>query len=499
MNRTHLCLIVLGLSLLRIAAAHAAPACTPSGMKKLVPVGGEITLAREVPESAELPGYCLVEGILPTEKNSLRFRLGLPRKWNGMFLFEGAGGMVGLLVPIDGGLRRGYAVTTTDTGHTGTPVDVAWALNSMPKKLDWAFRAVHVTTVVAKSLVQSYYGKSIRHSFIEGGSNGGRQGLMEAQRYPDDYDGVIAGAPAMAPTVTLLGWIWDQQVLRASPAKLTVEDLALVGKATRAQCDALDDLADQLIEDPRRCEIPFAKLMCDKHTGIQCLSAEKVNALKKLWDKPTLDDGQRLFAEQHGYEDDESVWNWYIGFAGGEPRQAAGLEILRNMFLDDPHRELASFDVQHDGAAVVRQWSSVFDATNPNITPFLRRGAKLLLWQGWADAAIPALYTIDYYQRAMSVSQQLGFVQDFDRSVRLFMVPAMSHGPGIGPWPMPDQLLQAMETWTESGVPPDSIVVQQRDAAGQIARSRPLCAYPLVAHYVGSGSIDKAESFRCQP
>ncbi len=319
-------------------AVQAMPACTPDGLKRVLPRGATITLVHSVSETSGVPAHCLLEGTLPTEQNTLRFRIGLPRNWNRMFLFEGAGGMVGLLVPIDVGLKRGYAVATTDTGHQGTPVDVGWALNSLPKKIDWAYRAVHVTTVGAKSVVRAYYGEPIRRAFLEGMSNGGRQGLMEAQRYPDDYDGIIAGAPALAPTVGLLGWIWNLQVLAASPSKLTPEDFALIGKSTRDRCDGIDGLVDHLIEDPRWCEVPYDDLACHDPNGTACLDETKIASLRKLWNKPMLEDGQVLFSEEHGYEDDSSVWSWYAAVPGARSQQAVGLDILRNMFLDDPQR-----------------------------------------------------------------------------------------------------------------------------------------------------------------
>jgi feruloyl esterase len=518
-------------------AAATASVCTAPALQALAPAGIVVASAGSA-KTAKGSGYCLVEGTMPTSGNRLRFRLGLPQTWNGKFLFEGVGGAVGLLVDVSDGVGRGYAVATTDTGHQGNTADFTWALNAPDKKLDWAYRGVHTAAVGTKALVQSYYSHPLQHAYYRGCSNGGRAGLMEAQRYPADFDGILAGAPALNATSTTLGWVWNMQALSATPqSRLSPAAWELVGRTIREDCDALDGLRDGIIEDPRRCRLPRQRLLCNgaKHDG--CLSAPQLEALEKIWNKPVLANGQKLFSEGHGYEDQPMVWGAYadvpplvlLHFLHRTQRPGDGLEssaplpppplwrvlpwlftgapafhrmtardLLRYLFNDDPQLDLNRYDIEKQGPALMARWSSVVDATDPDLAPYLRQNAKLLLWHGWADSALPPEGTVDYYWRARSATLQQGLSpQAFDDDVRLYMVPTMPHC-ARGPGPTEADLLGTLDRWVSQGSTPQAITAVQRADDGTVVRSRPLCPAPEEARYKGTGPVDEAGSFECR-
>jgi Tannase and feruloyl esterase len=511
--------------------AWGAPACSVPALLPLAPPGMTISSASADKDA----GFCELSATVTTQGDSIGVRIGLPVQWNGKLLFEGVGGAVGVLVSPAEGAKRGYAVATTDTGHTGNTEDFSWALRRPEKKLDWAYRGVHEATVAAKALVGKYYGSAIRHAYFRGCSNGGRQGLIEAQRFPEDYDGILSGAPALNVMTTLLGWIWNMQALSASPeAQLTSGEWQLVGRLIRTQCDVKDGLADGLIQDPRRCSLPVEQLRCLKEQTKNCLREPQIETLQKLWHKPVLADGQVLFNEGHGYEDEPSSWGAYaspslhdllrfknsLGAGSmqtsatppgpslwqllhtlivGQPafQEMLGEPLLRYMFLDDPDVQMTHFDVRRNGPALARRWSGVFDANNPDLSPYLKRGAKLLIWHGWADTALPPEGTIDYFWRARTAAQQGGYTApEFDGAVRLYMVPAMPHCVS-GAGPSDADMLGVLDRWVESGLIPTAITAVQFTHEGERIRSRPLCPMPLEARYLGRGSVNDASSFHC--
>lgn len=472
----------------------AAPICTLAALQGLAPDGTRIEMAVSMASSQSTPAHCLVEGTMRTQNNELRFRLGLPLHWNGKFLFEGVGGMVGILVPVEGGMPRGYAVATTDTGHRGNGVsDPTWALNALQKKIDWGYRAVHVATVGTKALVHKHYGKPIERSYFRGCSNGGRQALTEVQRYPEDYDGVISGAPALNAMATLLAWTWNTQALAAKPeAALSPSDWTLLGRIVRAQCDAEDGLADGVVEASQRCEVPQAKLLCKGPKNDRCLSSAQLEAIDKIWHKPQLSSGEQLLAEGRGYEDDPRVWNWY---ASAHPAGAQG--FLRYMFLDDLQADPLKFDVLREGPALIQRWTGVFDANNPDIAAYLRRGGKLLLWHGGADPALAPAGTTNYFWRARSVTQQRGIsAASFDQAVRAYVVPGMSHCDvdlGIDQ----GELLDVLDRWADHGETPDVLKIRLHGMDGSPMLGRPLCPYPQLARPTNSGSASDAGGYGC--
>jgi pimeloyl-ACP methyl ester carboxylesterase len=279
----------------------------------------------EIGEAQHGAGFCQIDGTMRTPGSVLRVRVGMPEQWNGKFLFEAVGGGVGVVVDLQQAMQRGYAAATTDTGHISTPEDFQFWLD--PKlRADWIHRGVHTATVGSKALVQAYYARTPERSYLRGCSNGGRAAVMEAQRYPEDYDGIIAGAPAADPGLITLNWIWDTQVLAATP--LSPDDWKLIGRTVRDRCDARDGVTDGIIQDDRRCELPRAQLACSSDGQKNCLSPAKLQALDKLWNKPVLSDGRRLPPEGHGYEDQLSTQIFYAG--------ASQLTLLRAMASPEP-------------------------------------------------------------------------------------------------------------------------------------------------------------------
>ena len=258
----------------------------------------QITSAEVVPASDELPEFCHVLGVVSP---AVVFEVALPTDWNQKLYFGGNGGFAGSIPDTEGetsfGLSLGYATASTDTGHEGDPIDASWALNNRPAEIDYGYRAVHVTAGVAKIIIKSYYGEKPHFSYFDGCSNGGRQGLQEAERYPDDFDGIADGAPAFDFTGVFTAANWNQQALHATPdsSAIPVEKISVIGDAVLASCDAVDGLVDGLIDDPRRCSFDPEILRCLGSDAPDCLTGRQVRALKKIYAGPTDSSGVQLF------------------------------------------------------------------------------------------------------------------------------------------------------------------------------------------------------------
>ncbi|MFI6901775.1 tannase/feruloyl esterase family alpha/beta hydrolase [Nonomuraea sp. NPDC050394] len=463
-----------------------------------------ITQAKTVPATASVPEHCLVDAHVTTPgdatvpDNRVNFRLGLPAAWNSDFYFQGVGGLAGHIVPFDEGLRRGYASAATDTGHQGASplghpeLDGRWALGNRPKQIDYAYRGVHVSTVAAKAITAIHYGRAARKAIFNGCSNGGRQGLMEVQRYPADYDGVIAEAPAFAAGDTLLRWISQAQAQLATPGSwLPPETLPILSAESLKRGDARDGLTDGLVSDPRKAEVRPGRLV-----GPGRLTRAQAAAARTIYRGP-----RRLGGHPAGHEE---MWRSYItGSAAPQPgpdgklvfpfSRAAPLsytfanEFLRYFVFGDPGYDLTRFDLVRDLPAVERV-RTLLDAADPDLTAYRARGGKLLMVHGWSDPALSGATPIDYHRKVvaeMGAAQSAGFF-------RLFMAPGMGHCAG-GPGPNTFDALTAMEQWINRGTAPASIVATN-PATG---RSRPLCPHPAVARYEGSGSIEDAANFTC--
>jgi hypothetical protein len=498
-------------------AAAAAPCESLAGLTlpdtqitsaELVP-GGAFTPPTG-PAIKDLPPFCRVAGsIRPTSDSDIRFEVWMPASsWNGKFHGVGNGGFAGSLsyTGLGAPLRHGYAAATTDTGHTGG--DASWALGHPEKIVDYGYRAIHEMTVKAKAVVAAYYGSAPKRSYFASCSNGGRQALMEAQRYPADYDGIIAGAPANDFTGIAIGFLWNERALLADPSGyIPASKIKAIESAALSACDARDGLTDGLIDDPTQCGFDPSTMVCKGPESDGCLTAAQVATLKKIYEGPRNAQGSVVFPGfVPGGESGTGGWTaWINGTAPEKSLQFFfGTQLYRNMVADNPTWDLKTFDVDKDGKLIREKLAPILNATDPNLKPFHDRGGKLILYHGWCDAALTPLNTINYYN---SVVTKLG-AKRAAQFVRLYMVPGMQHcGGGPGPnrfllnWTDPEHdMVLALERWVEEGIGPGAIVAAKmpdQNPGGSAERTRPLCPYPQVAKYKGSGSMDDAANFAC--
>jgi Tannase and feruloyl esterase len=505
-------------------AALAATSC--ESLAKLELPATTITYAAVVPAGTftppggktmhDLPAFCRIAGVIkPSSDSDIRFEVWLPTAgWNGKFQGMGNGGFAGEISYGQLGLSisHGYATASTDTGHEAGGTDARWALHHPEKIVDFGYRAIHETAVQAKSILHAFYGESPRRSYFSSCSNGGRQALMEAQRYPEDYDGIIAGAPANYWTHLLANAAWDMlALLGPQDSYISAKKLPAIQAAALAACDSLDGVKDGVIEDPSRCHFDPGVLLCNGPETGSCLTAPQLTALKKLYAGGRLSNGAQLFpGYAPGGEAQPGGWEpWITGPAPEKSLMYAfGTQFFKNMVFDDPAWDFRTFHTDRDTQTADRKMAPVLNANDPDLSRFRRRGGKLILYHGWSDAAIAAQNTVDYYR---SVEKKMGARQAAS-FVRLFMVPGMQHcGGGAGPDNFgqftvgsadPDHNIDAaLERWVEHGTAPERIIAakhkSEEDATSPILRTRPLCAYPLEAHYKGSGSTDDAANFTC--
>jgi feruloyl esterase len=399
-------------------------------------------------------------------------------------------------------IAHGYATASTDTGHHADGTDASWALKHPEKVVDFGYRAIHETAAKAKSIVGAFYGDAPQHSYFGSCSNGGRQALMEAQRFPADYDGIIAGAPANFWTHLLTGMVWNMQAMLADPGSyIPAAKLPAIEAATLDACDVQDGVKDGVIDNPAQCQFDPAKLLCNGPESDSCLTAPQVAALKKIYGGPRNSKGEQVFPGfSLGGETGGGGWTlWVSGQAPGKSLQSAfGTQFFKNMVYDDPTWDYQTFNVDRDIKVADDKMGQRLNATDPDLTAFRKRGGKLIVYHGWSDAAIPPINAINYYQ---SVVAKMG-AKDSSEFLRLFMVPGLQHcsgGPGpnsFGQMSVPQgdadhDIGRALERWVEQSVAPEQII------ATKGPRTRPVCAYPKIARWKGTGSTDDAANFTC--
>ncbi len=474
------------------AAANACSALAAPGLFDHTTVKSATMVAADAAKS--LPAFCEVTAVVsPAAGSTIGVVYRLPDDWNGKVVGLGGGGWAGN-TQLGGfsnatpSLQRGYATFQTDGGHSSTSVwDTSWASN--PEAItDFAYRAVHLMTVIGKDVTARYYGKPQSEAYWWGCSTGGRQGMMETQRFPADYNGVVAGAPVYNLLVQLSAVIRDQ-TFSAPGAGFTADQLNMVNKAVLDACDAKDGVKDGVITDPAACTWDPAELQCKPgQTGAQCLSEGQVNALRTAYAGVREIDG-RVAAwpmERGG----EAGWSRFVQ-TSGETKDATnggGFGGLRGPLLGDPNFDMSKFDHAKElGVVRSSDFARQYEANDPAISAFTGRGGKLLLWHGWSDPGPSPIGTITYYEQVQ------GSVPNADQSVRLFLAPGVYHCGG-GPGPDQMDLLGAIDRWVTTGVAPSSLIASK--AGSKL--SRPLCAYPATAHYKGSGDPDDASSFECK-
>jgi hypothetical protein len=459
-----------------------------------------------------LPEFCRVVGVSkPSADSHINFEVWLPTNtWNGRFLSSGEGGFVGVLNysrgGLDGGLdellRRGYATASTDTGHVNT--DQFWAIGHPERVIDYAYRSKHLVTVAAKGLITAFYGKPPDRSYFNSCSNGGRQGLIEMQRYAADYDGVVVGAPWAFQSHSSAGIVWSAQVLAAPGAAIPESKLPAIQAAAIARCDKIDGLADGLIDDPRRCDFDPAALLCKAGDNDSCLTQPQVDAVKKLYAGPVNPrTGEKIFP------------GWAPGSEGGWKNVGSSAlppGYFGNLVFENKTWDFKRFDFDKDLAAADAKIGTLANANSTDFAAARARGVKVIMYHGWNDAVLQPAYTPQYYEEIAAANGGIDKTSDF---MRLFMVPGMQHcyaGPGASSFggvgqqitPVRDaghDVQIALEAWVEKGVAPSQIVATKftddKPATRTIEFTRPLCPYPQVAKYKGSGSQTDATNFRC--
>ncbi len=487
--------------------APVVPLCTVEHLQSRAPAGTTITAAADVPASDNIPRHCRVDGHAVSVNNTVNFRVGLPENWNGKFYFQGVGGLGGTIGSLNAGLARGYASASTDTGHAAS--DRTWWSNR-EKEIDYGHRGTHVATVAAKAVVAAWYGRDASLAYFNGCSNGGRQALMEVQRYPGDYDGVISGDPATGTSMQIGRAVVYQQMLSSPERYLPAAKIEVLSRATVAACDAADGLEDGLVSDPRACDFRPETLLCQGADGADCLTAGQMETVKAIYAGARTAAGEQISAPfPVGHEGGRTGWTQWI--AGTEPpapqpdgtlaygsAMPSGFRLQEQNFAylaldeDDPAFNWRVFDINRD-LPRLRMMSEILEPNDPNLAPFRDQRGKLILYHGWSDPGISALGTLEYYERVVTA---VGGQAAADEFARLYLIPGMHHCSG-GPGPNSFDMLPVLETWVERGVAP-SRVVASHSTDGVIDRTRPLCPYPQTARYTGRGRVDDESGFVCQ-
>ena len=463
-----------------------------------------------------LSAFCRVMAVAkPSADSDIKIEIWMPLSgWNGKFRGQGNGGFAGEIDYRSLGLAiaQGYASAATDTGHAAGGTDANWALGHPEKIIDFAYRAIHEMTVVGKATVSAFYGDAPRHSYFANCSNGGRQALMEAQRFPKDYDGILAGAPANYWTHLLSSALYDAQTTTSDPASyIPTSKISAIANAVNASCDAMDGVKDGVLNDPRKCRFEPASLLCKTADSNACLTQPQVTALKNLYEGARDSKGREIFPGfLPGGEDGQGGWGlWITGAGPGKSLLFAfGGGFFSDMVYDDAKWDYKKASLDEAVAAADKKFAGVLNATDANLSPFRSRGGKLIIYHGWNDAAISALNSINYFE---SVENKLG-KSEADSFLRLYMVPGMQHcggGPGpdifgqFGMSPVNDaqhNMYMALEQWVEKGEAPSSVIATKESGGGPSAEAkmtRPLCAYPQAAKYKGTGDTNDAANFVC--
>lgn len=492
---------LLAILMLGGRAATAGQSC--EGLTAVVLDDATITSAAVVPAGT----HCRVEGVIAPAN---RFEVWLPTSgWNGKFQGVGNGGLGGYInyLAMTPALARGYATASTDTGHQGSPFDGSWALGHPELVIDFGYRSVHLTTVAAKAIVAAFYGVASQRSYFVGCSTGGRQGLMEAQRFPEDYDGFVVGAPANPLTQLTVASNWVSHVLHDDPATVVpASTLPLIADAVVDRCDGRDGVTDGVLDDPRRCRFKPNRLRCrsEAQAPDDCLTTPQVRALQRIYAGPRTSRGKTIFpgflpggeigsGTDVGPAGEPNLGGWEAWIVGAMPGFHHPIQdgFFKFLVFEDASWDWRRFDYDRDPQRAATKLGPIVDAVDPDLSVLRARGGKIVMYHGWSDPAVPALASVGYYERVLATMGRDETAAFF----RLFMAPGMQHCAG-GPGPNTFDAVGALERWVEGGTPPDTIVATHR-SAGVVDRTRPLCPYPLVARYGGTGDPDDAATFTC--
>jgi hypothetical protein len=464
----------------------------------------------------KLPPFCRVMAVArPSPDSDIKIEVWLPPSgWTGRFQGQGNGGFAGEIDYhlMGQAIDEGYATAGTDTGHAASGTDAKWAQGHREKIVDFGYRAIHEMTQVGQAMTAAFYGERPQHSYFASSSNGGRQALMEAQRFPADYDGIMAGAPANFWTHLLASALFGEQATTLDPASyIPASKLPAIAAAVNTACDAPDGVVDGILNDPRECHFEPSSLVCQSNESDKCLTAAQATALKKLYAGAHDSHGKEIYPGLlPGAELGDGGWKpWVTGEEQGKSLMFAfGTGYFANMVYGtaDWNYKTANFDQAVKAAD--SKTASILNATDPKLKRFQTRGGKLILYHGWNDPAISPLNSINYYQQVVGAMGQPAV----DSFVRLYMVPGMQHcfqGPGTDSFGEPGTTVSkdpqhnmqlALERWVEKGVAPGVIVATRHlddDASKGVQMTRPLCPYPQESKYRGSGDTSQAGSFEC--
>ncbi len=436
----------------------------------------------------------------PPAGDKVKIWLAIPTaNWNGRFVGNGGGGFVGgTATGVNQPVALGYASGSTDTGHEGGSGSFALGPDG---HLNWqairdnAHVGIHEMTITGKALTQAMYGVAPKYSYWNGCSTGGRQGLMEAQRYPQDYNGIVSGAPAINWPKLMMESIWGTLQMNAAGNPIPACKLAAATAAAVAACDSIDGVKDGVIEDPSRCKYDPKALIGTPAGDCGSFTQADADIIRKLWEGPRRQDGSFLWYGQSRGADLNA-----LAASRGTPLKPQAftftVDWLKYWITENPQFDWTAMTpaaYEHFWDQSVEEYGIVIGTDNPDLTAFRDRGGKAIIWHGWADQLISAEATIDYYKRVM---QQMGGAEKTAQFARFFLAPGVAHcGGGSGPAPFGQ--LDALLSWVEDGKAPVTLTAARRDQAGVITRSRPLCQYPQVAKYKGSGSTDDAANFVC--
>jgi hypothetical protein len=494
-------------SLTKYSLAESTPSKPCESLSSFKAEGIVAIAARVVPATADTPQHCRVIGTITPE---VAFEINLPDRWNQRFYMTGNGGLAGdaLDTPTNGdrtgALNNGFVHARTNTGHDSRKEPSgSFVMNNPKKAIDYAYRAVHVTAETAKRVATDYYAKPITFSYWNSCSNGGRQGLLEAQRFPDDFDGIVANAPWVDQTGFMIGAMWNQKAVIEAP--VPASKIPLVAEKVMAKCDEIDGLKDGLIDDPRKCsfdparDVPACQAGADDAT---CLTAVEAATLTKIYGGP-ISKGKPFFpgfmpgSEQPVAGANGAMQSPWIGTIMPAQPNAKPADfnlaegIMKYLVLEPPQPEYDTMTFNYDkDTALVARWSKLADAKDSDLSKFRKSGGKLIMTYGWADQVLQPMMGVKYYESVVAKNGKS--TTDF---VRLFMVPGMTHcAGGIGP--DRNDAVTAVIDWVEKGKAPDQIIAS-KVTNGQTVRTRPLCPYPQVARYKGQGSIDDASNFAC--
>jgi feruloyl esterase len=436
-----------------------------------------------------LPAHCRVAATLkPSADSVVDIEVWMPEsaRWNGKFQAVGNGGWAGTIsfAAMATAVQEGYATASTDTGHKGG--NAVFAIDHPEKLTDFAYRAVHEMVVTAKAVMTKYYNQGPRLSYWNGCSTGGRQGLMSAQKYPEDFDAILAGAPANYQTHL---HAWDLSVstpvLKDPAGAVSAAKLEMVNRAVINACDAKDGVTDGVLNEPTKCTFDVVSLQCKAGDAENCLTPPQVAAIKRVYEPAKTSSGQVVFPGK--VPGSEYGFNAYIAGQNAPPISAGSFQVAYN----NANWDWRTFDLNKDLPLVDQKVGAIVNAVNPDLSKFKARGGKVLMYHGWNDTAISPGNAIDYYT---SVQKKMGGKQD--DFIRLFMAPGMNHCGG-GPGPNQVNWMAALERWREAGTPPERIDAL-RINNNRIEVSRPLCAYPQIAVYNGKGTTNDAGNFSCK-